>query len=49
MEELLADFRSLIATFAGRVYGIRSRQARQRLLDAAVARTVVDDPGGVDA
>jgi predicted site-specific integrase-resolvase len=49
MEELLADFMSLIATFARRMYGIRSRQARQRLLDAAVARTVVDDPGGVDA
>jgi excisionase family DNA binding protein len=49
VEELLADFMSLIATFAGRMYGIRSRQARQRLLDAAVARTVVDDPGGVDA
>ncbi|MGW3730011.1 hypothetical protein [Streptomyces sp. NPDC000851] len=29
-EELLADFGSLIASFSGRMYGIRSRQARQR-------------------
>lgn len=34
-EELLADFVSLIASFSGRMYGIRSRQARQRLLTAA--------------
>jgi excisionase family DNA binding protein len=34
-EELLADFVSLIASFSGRMYGIRSRQARQRLLAAA--------------
>ncbi|MGW3661278.1 IS607 family transposase [Streptomyces sp. NPDC005151] len=33
-EELLADFVSLIASFFGRVYGIRSRQAGQRLLAA---------------
>ena len=33
-EELLAEFVSLIASFSGRVYGIRSRQARQRLLAA---------------
>ncbi|MGI5238074.1 IS607 family transposase [Dactylosporangium sp. CA-139066] len=28
----VADFMSLVATFAGRMYGIRSREARQRLL-----------------
>jgi excisionase family DNA binding protein len=44
MEELLADFMSLIATFAGRMYGIRSREARKRLLDTAVALT--DDGTG---
>jgi predicted site-specific integrase-resolvase len=36
-EELLADFVSLVASFSGRLYGIRSRQARQRLLAAAAA------------
>jgi predicted site-specific integrase-resolvase len=36
-EELLADFMSLVASFSGRLYGIRSRQARQRLLAAAAA------------
>ncbi|GGL10931.1 IS607 family transposase [Streptomyces flaveus] len=36
-EELLADFRSLVASFSGRLYGIRSRQARRRLLQAAAA------------
>lgn len=39
MEELLADFMSLVATFAGRLYGIRSREARRRLLAEAGART----------
>lgn len=34
-EELYADFMSLIATFSGRLYGIRSRETRQRLLDNA--------------
>lgn len=34
-EELLADFMMLVASFSGRMYGIRSRQARQRLLEAA--------------
>ncbi|MEQ4724575.1 IS607 family transposase [Nonomuraea sp. B19D2] len=37
-EELLADFMSLIATFAGRMYGIRSREARKRLLAHADTR-----------
>ncbi|MDZ5445110.1 IS607 family transposase [Micromonospora sp. 4G57] len=35
VEELLDDFMSLVATFAGRMYGIRSREARRRLLAAA--------------
>jgi excisionase family DNA binding protein len=35
VDELLADFMSLVATFAGRLYGLRSRDARQRLLAAA--------------
>jgi excisionase family DNA binding protein len=35
MEELLADFTSLVSTFAGRIYGMRSREARRRLLAAA--------------
>jgi predicted site-specific integrase-resolvase len=43
MEELLADFMSLIATFAGRMYGIRSKEARKRLLTEAAERT---DSGG---
>ncbi len=36
-EELLADFMSLIATFSGRLYGMRSREAKARLLKAASA------------
>jgi excisionase family DNA binding protein len=39
MEELLADFMSLVATFAGRLYGLRSREARRLLLEQASART----------
>lgn len=42
MEELLADFMSLVATFAGRLYGIRSREAKQRLLDAASTELPTD-------
>ena len=38
MEELLEDFTSLIATFAGRMYGIRSKAAKARLLAAAAAQ-----------
>ena len=45
MEELLADFMSLIATFAGRMYGIRSREARKRLLAEADARVDARDTG----
>ncbi|MEU4225758.1 IS607 family transposase [Nonomuraea sp. NPDC026600] len=47
-EELLADFTSLIATFAGRMYGIRSKEARKRLLEQAAARAD-DDPVDPDA
>ncbi|SCG40199.1 IS607 family transposase [Micromonospora inositola] len=39
VEELLDDFMSLVATFAGRMYGLRSREAKRRLL-AAAARDV---------
>ena len=35
VEELLADFMSLVSTFAGRMYGLRSREARRRLLTVA--------------
>jgi len=35
VEELLGDFMSLVATFAGRMYGIRSGEAKRRLLAAA--------------
>lgn len=38
MEELLDDFMSLVATFAGRMYGMRSREARRRLLAEAESR-----------
>jgi len=48
MEEMLADFMSLIATFAGRMYGIRSKEARKRLLAEAASRTDVDDLSDVD-
>lgn len=34
-EELLQDFMALVATFAGRMYGIRSRESQRRLLDKA--------------
>jgi predicted site-specific integrase-resolvase len=36
--DAFADFMSLVATFAGRMYGIRSREARARLLDRAADR-----------
>jgi predicted site-specific integrase-resolvase len=35
VDELLADFVALVATFAGRMYGIRSKEARKRLLAQA--------------
>ena len=43
VEELLADFMSLVAMFAGRLYGLRSREARRRLLAQASARTAEPD------
>ncbi|MHB9862116.1 IS607 family transposase [Streptomyces sp. YIM S03343] len=43
MEELLDDFMSLVATFAGRMYGLHSREARRRLLAEAGER--IGDPG----
>jgi hypothetical protein len=47
MDELPADFMSLIATFAGRRYGIGSGQARQRLLAKPASDTGGHDRGGV--
>lgn len=40
MEELLSDFMSLVSTFAGRMYGIRGREAKARLLARAEAANV---------
>lgn len=37
-EELLEDFMSLVATFSGRMYGIRSRDTRKELLTAATEK-----------
>lgn len=37
-DELLEDFASLVTTFAGRLYGMRSAQARRRLLAEAGQR-----------
>jgi len=34
-EELLNDFMSLVSTFAGRLYGMRGKEAREKLLDSA--------------
>lgn len=31
-DELLADFMALVASFSGRLYGMRSSEARRRLL-----------------
>lgn len=42
-EELLEDFTSLVTTFAGRLYGMRSAAARKRLL----AESDRCPPGGV--
>jgi predicted site-specific integrase-resolvase len=46
MDELLDDFMSLVVTFAGRMYGIRSEQARRRLLEQAVSRSEGQDADG---
>jgi putative resolvase len=37
-EELLEDFMSLVTTFAGRLYGMRSAESRRRLLAEAAER-----------
>jgi len=37
-EELLEDFASLVTTFAGRLYGMRSAESRRRLLAEAAER-----------
>lgn len=42
-DELLDDFASLVTTFAGRLYGMRSAQARQRLLTETGHRTGDED------
>lgn len=46
MDELLADFMSLVASFAGRMYGTRGRAAKARLLDAAVDANGANDGDG---
>ncbi|MFC9500648.1 recombinase family protein [Streptomyces sp. NPDC056982] len=45
MEELMDDFMSLVATFAGRMYGLRSREARRRPLAEAEDRMDNPAPG----
>jgi putative resolvase len=48
-EELLADFMALVSTFAGRMYGIRSREACRRLLDqAASAETASAETSSIE-
>ncbi|MHB8394836.1 MAG: IS607 family transposase [Candidatus Dormibacteria bacterium] len=42
-QELLEDFTTLVATFAGRMYGIRSKKARRRLLVQAQQTVLGDD------
>jgi len=43
LEELLDDFTALVATFAGRMYGIRSKEAKRRLLAQAQQKVAGDD------
>lgn len=43
-EELLNDFMSLVNTFAGRLYGMRGKEAREKLLDSA--KLAVDTKDG---
>ena len=43
LEELLEDFTALVATFAGRMYGIRSKEAKRRLLVQAQQKVSGDD------
>ena len=42
-EELLEDFTALVATFTGHMYGIRSKEAKRRLLVQAQQRVSGDD------
>ncbi|MFE4678689.1 hypothetical protein [Streptomyces sp. NPDC056721] len=42
---MLDDSMSLVATFAGRMYGLRSREARRRLLAEAEDRMDNPAPG----
>ena len=43
LEELLEDFTALVATFAGRMYGIRSQEAQRWLLVQAQQKVSGDD------
>jgi predicted site-specific integrase-resolvase len=43
LEELLEDFTALVATFAGRMYGIRSKAAKLRLLVQVQQKVSEDD------
>ncbi len=43
LEELLEDFTALVATFAGRMYGIRSKEAKRRLLVQAQQKVSGDE------
>ena len=41
----MEDFASLVTTFAGRLYGMRSAEARRRLLTEALQRSGDGDAG----
>jgi predicted site-specific integrase-resolvase len=43
LEALLEDFTALVATFAGRMYRIRSKKAQRRLLAQAQQKVSGDD------
>ena len=43
LEELLEDFTALVATLAGRMYGIRSKAAKLRLLVQVQQKVSEDD------
>ncbi len=43
LQKLSEDFTALVATFAGRMYGIRSREAERRLLAQAQRKVSGDD------
>jgi predicted site-specific integrase-resolvase len=45
-EELLEDFMSLVTTFAGRLYGLRSAESRRRLIaEAKLQAPEIREPG----